>query len=250
MREYLSSGQLHKEYHFHPQKTWMTDPLFQRTSSGDVYYYHNDHLGTPQQMVDALGNIVWAAQYSAFGKATVEVETVENNLRFPGQYFDVETGLHQNYFRDYDSVAGRYVQADPLGLVDGPNVYAYARQNPTRYTDPLGLTVWDCTKLDYFIGPFGYILYTCTSECFNGKQTKVRINVNTNGAGFDLGAGIVGSRGNTFNDGRGRGAPPDINIFNGAYFESGGGYTIGIGGSYSAAAFAGVTGGRSGIHLV
>jgi len=136
--EYNSAGNLVKEYHFHPQKTWMTDPLFMRTAANDVYYYHNDHLGTPQQVIDAAGQVLWQAQFSAFGKAHISVESIENNLRFPGQYFDVETGLHQNYFRDYDAETGRYVQEDPLGMASSMNYYAYAYQNPLSYTDPTG----------------------------------------------------------------------------------------------------------------
>lgn len=133
--EYNAVGQRIKEYHFHPQKPWMTDPLFQRTAAGDLYYYHNDHLGTPQQMVDASGNIVWSAQYAAFGKAHIMVNTVENNLRFPGQYFDEETMLHHNYFRDYGPITGRYIQRDPIGLADGTNTFAYAGSNPIKYWD-------------------------------------------------------------------------------------------------------------------
>ncbi|QEI10780.1 RHS repeat domain-containing protein [Cellvibrio japonicus] len=137
--EYSSTGQLIKEYHFHPQKTWMTDPLFQRTAMGELYYYHNDHLDTPQQMLDDAGNIVWDAQYSAFGKAHITIDTVENNLRFPGQYFDDETGLHHNYFRDYDSALGRYIQSDPIGLRGGINTFSYAEGHPLSLLDPLGL---------------------------------------------------------------------------------------------------------------
>jgi len=59
-------------------------------------------------------------------------------LRFPGQWFQSESGLHQNWMRDYDPTTGRYIQADPLGLVDGASVYGYALQNPGRYTDPRG----------------------------------------------------------------------------------------------------------------
>ncbi len=62
-------------------------------------------------------------------------------LRFPGQWFQSESGLHQNWMRDYDPTTGRYLQADPLGILDDPNVYGYARQNPGRYVDPNGLTV-------------------------------------------------------------------------------------------------------------
>ena len=62
-------------------------------------------------------------------------------LRFPGQWFQSEAGLHQNWMRDYDPTLGRYIQADPVGLVDGASVYGYALQNPGRYTDPTGLII-------------------------------------------------------------------------------------------------------------
>jgi RHS repeat-associated protein len=106
----------------------------------NTYYYHNDHLGTPQLMTDSQQEVVWQASYDAFGLAGISVDKVKSDLRFPGQYFDGETGLHYNYYRDYDSTLGRYVQSDPIGLRGGLNTYLYVNANPLIYADPDGLT--------------------------------------------------------------------------------------------------------------
>jgi RHS repeat-associated protein len=71
------------------------------------------------------------------------------NLRFPGQLFDGETGLHYNYFRDYDPSIGRYVESDPIGLAAGPNTYAYAGANPLNASDATGLLTRMCPN-DFF----------------------------------------------------------------------------------------------------
>ena len=104
-----------------------------------VYYYHNDHLGTPQKMTDSSGQVVWEGDFKPFGEAISITGTITNNLRFPGQYYDSDTGLNYNYFRDYNPVIGRYVQADPIGLMGGINSFVYVLNNPTRFRDPLGL---------------------------------------------------------------------------------------------------------------
>ncbi|QTD47283.1 RHS repeat-associated core domain-containing protein [Ottowia testudinis] len=64
---------------------------------------------------------------------------MELNLRFPGQYYDQETNLHQNYFRDYSPARGRYLQSDPIGLDGGWNIYAYSQSHPILLTDSKGL---------------------------------------------------------------------------------------------------------------
>jgi RHS repeat-associated protein len=110
--------------------------------SGGIYYFHNDHLGTPELMTDASGNEVWGAIIKPFGEATVKsTSTVNNNFRLPGQIFNEESGLHYNYFRDYQPVIGRYIEADPIGLEGGINLYAYANNNPVNLIDPRGEVV-------------------------------------------------------------------------------------------------------------
>ncbi len=107
----------------------------------NVYYYHNDHLGTPQKMTDSSGTVVWSADYKPFGEATItSLNGFTNNLRFPGQYYDSETDLHYNYYRDYNPATGRYVESDPIGILDGTNhLYSYVGNNPLNVLDLLGL---------------------------------------------------------------------------------------------------------------
>ena len=128
------SGQMLAEY------IYLGDQLLAMIKPGEVaYYYHNDHLGTPQVLTDATGNIAWKATYDPFGEATISGQAVENPFRFPGQYYDQETGLHYNYFRYYDPTTGRYVTPDPIGLGGGINLFAYVAGNPVNWADPLGL---------------------------------------------------------------------------------------------------------------
>ncbi|MFZ2631326.1 MAG: RHS repeat-associated core domain-containing protein [Desulfosalsimonadaceae bacterium] len=111
-------------------------------TGGRYYFYHNDHLGTPQKMTDVSGAVVWSAKSESFGETVVEVATVENNLRFPGQYFDAETGLHYNWFRYYDPNTGRYLRKDPISFLGGDvNLYRYCLGNPIIFYDPKGRAV-------------------------------------------------------------------------------------------------------------
>jgi RHS repeat-associated protein len=99
---------------------------------------HVDQLNRPVQMTDAAKAVVWSAVYSPFGGAYTFTGSETLNTRFPGQWFQLEAGLHYNWHRHYDPSLGRYTQPDPLGFVDGPSVYAYARSSPHRYVDKDG----------------------------------------------------------------------------------------------------------------
>ncbi|WP_212626924.1 RHS repeat-associated core domain-containing protein [Pseudomonas sp. PP3] len=107
------------------------------------FYYHLDHLGTPQELTDYSGEIVWSARYTGYGKVSQIThgggEQLEQPLRFQGQYFDAESGLHYNRHRYYHPDTGRYLTPDPVKLAGGLNAYRYT-PNPTGWVDPLGLS--------------------------------------------------------------------------------------------------------------
>ncbi len=103
------------------------------------FYYQLDHLGTPQELTAYSGEIMWSAKYRAYGNlAALDVSEIDNPLRFQGQYFDTETGLHYNRHRYYNPSSGRFLTPDPIKLAGGLNNYQYV-PNPTGWVDPLGL---------------------------------------------------------------------------------------------------------------
>jgi RHS repeat-associated protein len=110
-----------------------------------LFFVFIDQLGTPRVVTTQSLRTVWSWNSDPFGSGAPS-EGVDDigvkftyNLRFPGQYFDQETGLQYNYFRDYDPSIGRYIQSDPVGLRGGINTYAYVRGNSVSYVDQYGL---------------------------------------------------------------------------------------------------------------
>ena len=101
------------------------DASIENPADGRVYTVHTDQIGTPVEVRDEAGEIVWQAEIAPYGAATVRTKGIELNLRFPGHYHDVETGLHYNRFRYYAPTLGRYLQSDPIGVEGGLNLYAY-----------------------------------------------------------------------------------------------------------------------------
>lgn len=133
-----AAGQIKVMYGWLPDNSFMTEPQTIAVN-GQTYFYHNDHLGTPQTVTDAAGTVVWAADMGAFGGMNITTQTIVSNLRFPGQYYDQESGLSYNWHRYYDAVTGRYVEADPIGLEGGINRWGYVYDLPTNMVDSWGL---------------------------------------------------------------------------------------------------------------
>ena len=104
--------------------------------------YHNDYLGTPRELTDDSGQVLWSARYDVYGNVElIRGVKVESNIRYQGQYEDRETGLFYNNFRYYDPDLGRYITQDPVGLLGGTNAYSYV-DSPTIDVDPFGLMPW------------------------------------------------------------------------------------------------------------
>ncbi|MGH8550158.1 MAG: RHS repeat domain-containing protein, partial [Methylococcales bacterium] len=135
--EYSSAAAPLREY------LYLGDTPVLLIAGGAAYYIHSDHLNTPRLITNQANQIVWRWDSDPFGSTPANenpsgLGVFTNNLRFPGQFYDKETNLHQNYYRDYDPGTGRYPQSDPVGLAGGTNLYGYVNQNPVSFTDPTG----------------------------------------------------------------------------------------------------------------
>ncbi|EOE0524178.1 RHS repeat-associated core domain-containing protein [Providencia stuartii] len=140
----------HQTYCYEDHGSYTPLAVIVKQPSGYHYYWHHcDINSAPLDVTNAQGNTVWSGKYERFGFVRSsplsfysdperEMESFEQNLRYAGQYFDNETGLHFNTFRFYDPQIGRFIMPDPIGLLGGINLYAYA-PNPLGWIDPWGL---------------------------------------------------------------------------------------------------------------
>lgn len=113
------------------------------TATPTLYFVHSDHLGRPYALTDSSKAFVWRATYKPFGEPLAITGSVILDQRFPGQWFQLESGLAWNWHRHYDASLGRYVQPDPLGFAAGPSLYGYVEQSPLMGVDPEGLDLAD-----------------------------------------------------------------------------------------------------------
>ena len=142
--------------------------LSQTQLPGAVYYFINDHLGTPAKVVDDDGTMVWDADYLPFGETNVLTGTYDNKFRFLGHYLDDETGWHYNYHRYYESTIGRYLRSDPIGFIRGFNLYGYVHNNPINFIDQFGLQEYN------YGGPDGWQTFSNALSVTGGPPPGVQ----------------------------------------------------------------------------
>ncbi|WP_425522773.1 RHS repeat-associated core domain-containing protein [Xanthomonas oryzae] len=130
------------------QAIWLDDlPVGLLANANKLHYIEPDHLGSPRVVIDPTRNVAvwtWSLKGEAFGNTAPNQDpdgdgaALVLDMRFPGQRFDAASGLNQNYFRDYETINGRYVESDSLGLAAGISTYSYVLSSPLMDSDSLG----------------------------------------------------------------------------------------------------------------
>ncbi len=198
--EHSDTGALIRDY------VWLENTPVAQIDQGEVFsYLHVDHLGTPRLATNDAQTIVWRWDSDAFGSTLADEDpdgdnnATTVNLRFPGQYYDAETGFHYNYYRTYDPSMGRYLESDPIGLGGGLNTYGYVGGNPLSNTDPFGLIRWEgefeIAGLSAGVGA-SRVVFNLQSECVGDKKVLIKNWVFwgfTTDIGLPPGGGIRGS---------------------------------------------------------
>jgi RHS repeat-associated protein len=206
--EYSGSGSLIQE------TVWIGNiPVATLRPNGSgisVYYVHANQLGAPIMVTRSADNaVVWRWDTDPFGTEAPNqnpqsLGTFSYNLRFPGQYYQAETGLNYNYFRDYDPHVGREIESDPIGLAGRSySTYAYAGGNPVNFADPTGQCPWCAAAfVGAVIGAYsGYI-----SGLQNGETPGEALVDGAAGAAAGATAGLVASEAGTVAIGAGAAA--------------------------------------------
>ncbi|MCC4607775.1 RHS domain-containing protein [Xanthomonas campestris pv. zinniae] len=182
---------------FLPGRTNAAEP------DAQIYYFHNQPNGLPEELSDNRGNLVWRAQYKTWGSAVAEswqafddvgrpmgraIEGAEasapQNLRMQGQYLDRETGLHYNTFRYYEPEVGMFTTPDPIGLAGGMNLHQYA-PNPMAWVDPWGWKDYEVSSNSAGQDTLGRGVHVNVDGKGLPRGGHVGLHPNGNGIGLD-----------------------------------------------------------------
>jgi RHS repeat-associated protein len=134
--EYDGNNNLLRKYIYGPgidQPVCMID-----VADAKTYYYHYDALGSVVALSDGSGNTVKTYEYSVYGEVSASDANIPNPYMFTGRRYDLEIGLYYYRARYYNPYMGRFLQTDPVGYKSSMNLYAYCKNNPLNYVDPLG----------------------------------------------------------------------------------------------------------------
>jgi RHS repeat-associated protein len=160
-----------------------------------LYNVDADQVAAPRMITKQDHTIVWRWDTAeAFGGTAPNqdpsgVGTFVFNQRFPGQVFDSETGLFQNWNREYNAELGSYIESDPIGMKGGINTYAYVGADPVKFTDASGLVEWSGWAKSIGIGPGLHEEYVLHTECFCNMKLTVKVSVWY--LGYGIGRGIA-----------------------------------------------------------
>ena len=139
-------------YSMNKDPVWKNDARKSKIELEQIAFYHCDQVGTPQTLSNELGECIWEVELNTWGKVQ-QLKAQNNdqvfdqtNIRFQGQYYDEETGLHYNRYRYYEPHSGRYISKDPIGLEGGLNNLAYV-SDPNQWVDPMGLQLQKGDKI-------------------------------------------------------------------------------------------------------
>uniref|UniRef100_UPI00148EFC8C RHS repeat domain-containing protein n=1 Tax=Acinetobacter bereziniae TaxID=106648 RepID=UPI00148EFC8C len=189
-------------YSIYKDPVWKTDTQKNKAELERVAFYHCDQVGTPQTLSNELGECIWEIKQDTWGTA-LEIKATEqdnpfgySNIRFQGQYYDKETGLHYNRYRYYEPYSARYVSKDPIGLFGGLNNSVYV-SDPNQWVDPMGLQQRDSSFLN--LGSYENVkkareTYEKYKDSKNAKDVVEKFATGKSvGASLTIGVGVGGA---------------------------------------------------------